>query len=141
MPEVQIRSATLQDIEELIEFWSVAGENGSRPADRPDLVVRLLQRDPDAVIVAELDGAIVGTIICGWDGWRGSLYRLAVSPALRRQGIGRRLLAAAEERLSSLGAERFHAMVLDENESGQSVWKAAGYAPQHDWSRWVKPRS
>jgi ribosomal protein S18 acetylase RimI-like enzyme len=137
--EIRFRSATAQDVDALIEFWESAGENESRPADRPELVARLLRRDPEAVVVADIDGAIVGTIICGWDGWRGSLYRLAVAPAFRRRGIGRRLLGAAEERLAALGAERFHAMVLNENEQGHSLWQAAGYEPQQDWRRWVKP--
>lgn len=50
------------------------------------------------------------------------------------------LLAAAQERLAALGAERFDAMVLDKNELGQKAWAAAGYQPQPEWSRWVRPR-
>lgn len=132
------RAATPADIPALLAFWEVAGENATRPTDRPDLVARLLARDPASVIVAELDGALVGTVICGWDGWRASLYRLAVSPAHRRRGIASRLLALADERLAALGAERLHAMVLDDNELGQSIWRAAGYVRQEEWSRWVK---
>jgi ribosomal protein S18 acetylase RimI-like enzyme len=80
----------------------------------------------------------VGTVIAGWDGWRAHLYRLAVHPDHRRQGIGSLLLNAAEQRLAALGATRFDAMVLEGNELGASTWRARGYAPQEEWRRWVR---
>ncbi len=70
--------------------------------------------------------------------WRYHLYRLAVRPDARRQGVGSALLAAAERRLSALGATRVDAMVLDRNDLGQSLWRAGGYHRQDDWRRWVK---
>lgn len=134
-----IHPAVDADVDALIEFWLVAGENDGRPADHPDAVRRQLERDPDALLVAELDGRIVGTVIAGWDGWRAHLYRLAVHPSYRRRGIGALLLTHAEERLRALGATRLDAMVLEGNALGASAWVAAGYAPQDEWRRWVKP--
>lgn len=134
-----LRLAADADVDALIDFWLVAGENDGRPADHPAAVRRQLVRDPDALLVAELDGRIVGTVIAGWDGWRAHLYRLAVHPSYRRQGIGALLLAHAEDRLRALGATRLDAMVLDGNDLGAAAWVAAGYAPQTEWRRWVKP--
>jgi ribosomal protein S18 acetylase RimI-like enzyme len=57
----------------------------------------------------------------------------------RRAGIGRRLIAAAEERLGGLGGTRADAMVLDENQRAHGIWAARGYSRQDEWSRWVKP--
>ena len=133
------RPAVHEDVGDLLEFWALAGENGSRPADRPDLVAQLIDRDPEALTVAIHDGQIVATIIAGWDGWRASLYRLAVHPELRGRGLGRHMLRLGERRLAELGAERLCAMVLDDNDLGQHLWRSAGYRPQADWSRWVKP--
>ncbi|SKB10308.1 GNAT family N-acetyltransferase [Aeromicrobium choanae] len=137
--DLALRHACLADVDELLEFWSGSAENASRPQDSEAAVQRLLVRDPAAVIVAELDDRIVGTVIAGWDGWRAHLYRLAVGPEARGRGIARRLMRHAEHRLVDLGATRLDAMVLDGNEAGAAVWRAAGYAPQGEWSRWVKP--
>ena len=78
-------------------------------------------------------------MIAGWDGWRCHLYRLAVLPSRRRSGIGQALIAAAEERFRILGGSRVDAMVLDDNEQAHRIWRACGYRPQDEWSRWIKP--
>lgn len=136
-----LRPAAPEDIPAALALWSVAGENAARPADDPALVGALVARDPEALILAESEGEIVGTVIAGWDGWRAHLYRLAVSPAVRGNGVGRLLVDAAEDRLRRLGAIRFDAMVLDANHGGGAAWAAMGYGPQDDWTRWVRPAS
>jgi ribosomal protein S18 acetylase RimI-like enzyme len=138
MAAVTLRPAVLDDVPEVTTFWQRAAEDAHRPADSEDAVRRLVERDPDALVLAELDGRIVGSVIVGWDGWRCHLYRLAVDPGHRRQGIGGTLLARAEERFVALGGTRADAMVLDDNDLAHSAWAAAGYAPQAEWSRWVK---
>lgn len=87
----------------------------------------LLKRDPGALIVADHDGAIVGTLIVGWDGWRCHLYRLAVDAEHRRHHIGAQLVARARERARELGARRLDAMVDGHNELGVAFWSAIGF--------------
>jgi ribosomal protein S18 acetylase RimI-like enzyme len=136
-----IRAATADDVDSLLSLWAIAAENASWPQDSAEAVRALLARDPDACLVACTDGRLVGSLIAGWDGWRAHLYRLAVHPDARRQGIGRALLDAGAKRLRDLGATRLDAMVLDGNNLGQSLWRATGYEPQENWRRWVKPVS
>lgn len=38
----------------------------------------------------------------------------------------------------ALGGRRGDAMVLERNETGRHAWRAAGYAPEEQWRRWVK---
>ena len=99
----------------------------------------LLSSDPAALLLAVEGDLIVGSVIAGWDGWRCHLYRLAVLPSRRGQGLGRALIAAAEARLAELGGTRFDAMVLVENPLAHRAWLSAGYQPQPEWIRWVKP--
>jgi ribosomal protein S18 acetylase RimI-like enzyme len=139
MGEPTLRTAATHELAAVLAFWADAAENGHRPADTGAAVAALHRRDPGALIVAVDRDEIVGTVIVGWDGWRCHLYRLAVAPDRRREGIGRRLIAAAEERFRALGGTRVDAMVLDGNDGAHAVWSANGYHRQPDWSRWVKP--
>jgi ribosomal protein S18 acetylase RimI-like enzyme len=134
----ELRVATVADIDGLLELWQEAAENDSRRRDTREAVTALLGRDPDAVILAEHDGDLIGSVIAGWDGWRCHLYRLAVRPAWRRRGVGAALLRAAEDRFKSFAATRADAMVLDSNDLGQNLWRASGYRRQDNWRRWVK---
>ncbi|MGW7548696.1 GNAT family N-acetyltransferase [Streptomyces sp. NPDC054770] len=138
MSELHIRCATLSDIDTVLRFWRDAAEGTSISDDRGG-VDRLLATDPGALLLAELDGELVGTVIAGFDGWRCHLYRLAVHPERRRRGIGAALLTAADERFVRLGGRRADAMVLVRNETAHHAWQAAGYQPQEQWRRWVKP--
>jgi len=138
MTDLTIRSATPEDVCGLLDFWKSAAE-GTSISDDEAGVGRLIAHDAQAVIIAERDGRMVGTVIAGWDGWRCHLYRLAVDPGSRRQGIGAALLVAAERRFAALGGRRGDAMVLEHNELGKRAWQSAGYAPEHHWRRWTKP--
>ncbi|MFD9872152.1 GNAT family N-acetyltransferase [Streptomyces niveus] len=140
--EPRIRAATRADLDDVLAFWKIAAEGTSISDDREG-VERLVARDPGALILAERGGErrreLYGTVIAGFDGWRCHLYRLAVHPDRRRQGIGAALLNAAEERFAALGGRRADAMVLDRNTLAHRAWEASGYGPQEQWRRWVKP--
>ncbi|AYG84254.1 Acetyltransferase YpeA [Streptomyces hundungensis] len=138
MNDSRIRAAGPEDLDAVLAFWKTAAEGTSISDDRPG-VERLVTRDPGALILAEDGDELVGTVIAGFDGWRCHLYRLAVHPYHRRQGVGRALLAAAENRFVALGGRRADAMVLVRNETAQHAWRAAGYAAEEQWRRWVKP--
>ena len=133
-----LRAASSTDTDNLLGLWREAAENDGRPADTREAVLALIGRDPAALIVAEHDGELVGSVIAGWDGWRYHLYRLAVRQDWRRRGVASALLDAAETRFADLGATRADAMVLAGNDLGQRLWAARGYREQGNWRRWVR---
>ncbi|MFD9047190.1 GNAT family N-acetyltransferase [Streptomyces zaomyceticus] len=138
MIDLRIRAATPDEAKAVLAFWKESA-HGTSVSDDVHGVRRLIDRDPEALLLALADGLIVGSVIAGWDGWRASLYRLAVLPSYRRRGISTALLRAAEERFAALGGRRVDAMVLEANETGRRLWSAAGFVREERWRRWVKP--
>jgi len=123
------------------DLSSCSGAEADAEPTRTDDVARLrrlIVHDPAALIVAEDDGRLAGSVIAGWDGWRGSVYRLVVAPAHRRRGLGRRLLAEAESRLAAAGAVRNQAIVVETEPVAVGFWRAASWEQQPHRLRFVK---
>jgi ribosomal protein S18 acetylase RimI-like enzyme len=129
-------TATPDDIPRVLAFWRETAEPTS--TDSADALTGLLHRDPGALIVAEADGEIIGSVIAGWDGWRGSVYRLAVAPNHRRHGLGRTLLRAAEDHLAEFGARRSHAIVVGTSGGAVAFWRATDWEHQSEQLRFAK---
>ena len=125
---VAVRSATPDDIPAVLDLWTRGRSVHASTADTPEALERLLRDAPRSLWVAEREGAgVVGAVIAGWDGWRGNLYRLAVDPAHRREGIAIALVEAAHTELRARGARRVTALVITEDDVATAVWRAAGY--------------
>lgn len=132
-----IRNASSEDFPSLLSLWRLA-EAHPTATDDSDGLEQLLARDRDALRLVEAEGDVVGSLIVGWDGWRGSLYRLAVHPDWRRRGIAAALVRDAEERLRGLGAVRMTAIVVDEDVEAAAFWRAIGYRRQEKRGRYIR---
>jgi len=132
-----IRCAGVDDVAAVLALWRRAGAEPSHTDDVRSLV-GLLDHDPEALIVAESDGAVVGSVIAAWDGWRGSVYRLVVAPDHRRRGLGRRLVEMAEKRLADAGALRLQAIVVETDGRATGFWRDSGWEQQVARLRFVK---
>ena len=132
-----IRPGQLSDVQSVLHLWSTAGAEPTHTDDAAGLTA-LIRRDPAALIIAEDDSSIVGSVIAGWDGWRGSVYRLVVASSHRRLGLGRRLLRQAEERLSAAGSVRLQAIVVETEPQAVGFWRASGWEQQVHRLRFVR---
>lgn len=125
---ITIRTAHYGDIDDVLRLWVEACVEPSATDDAGG-VKRLLDADPDSLLLAVIGDEIVGSVIAVFDGWRGNLYRLAVHPTWRRRGIAQRLITGGELHLRSLGARRVTALVLAQREAAVGLWQSAGYKP------------
>jgi ribosomal protein S18 acetylase RimI-like enzyme len=129
--DAAIREARPKEVDEILALWKTAG-SGPSVTDKPDHLRMLTAEMPDLFLVAESDGRLVGSVIGGWDHWRGHIYRLAVHPDYRRQGLARRLTSEIEARLRARGAVRIYALAATKQEMGVKFWQSIPYEKSND---------
>jgi ribosomal protein S18 acetylase RimI-like enzyme len=133
-----VRPCRPDEVERVLDLWAVARSAHATTRDDTTVVDRLLAADPEALLVVERGGRLVGVVIAAWDGWRGHLYRLAVLPEERRRGIGLALVREGERQLSARGASKVIAPVGRGDDRAEGLWAAAGYELEEDVGRWER---
>lgn len=131
MSDYTIREARGEEVEAILALWK---ETGSGPSitDTPEHLRMLTECAPDLFLVADSDSGLVGSVIGGWDNWRGHIYRLAVHPEFRRRGLARALTAEIERRLRARGARRIYALAATKQEMGVKFWESIPYEKSKD---------
>jgi len=135
---VLIRPVEPDELDSVLALWARARSAAARTRDSRGRLGHLLASPNSVLLVAVLERELVGTLIVGWDGWRGSMYRLAVAPEHRRRGIARRLVDAGHAHLVGLGATRVGALVGLEEDAAGALWRATGYELDEGVGRYVK---
>ena len=133
---ITYRQAREIDARAILQVWLDAGLTESVTDDVTNIVSAI--REATVFPVAEADGRLIGTLIAGFDGWRGNLYRLAVVPEFRRRGIARALVEQAERTFRERGVRRVTALVERERAHATDFWSAAGYTDDVRLSRFVR---
>jgi RimJ/RimL family protein N-acetyltransferase len=136
MSDWTIRECRGEEVDAVLQLWRKSAATPSM-TDNAGALRRAIAETGSHVLVAEIDGQIVGSIIGTFDGWRGNIYRLAVHPSFRRRGIARALLGEIHQHLSHQGAERITALVEKSHHLATSFWAAVGYQVDERIVRYV----
>lgn len=123
---IRIRDCRVEDIEQVLSIWETSGA-GRTPTDNAQDVRRAIAAPQLEFLVAEVGSQVVGTIMGGYDGWRGAISRLAVEASYRRRGIGRALLAEVEKRFDASGVRVVGALVEKDHPWAMDFWDSTDF--------------
>jgi ribosomal protein S18 acetylase RimI-like enzyme len=124
---MRIRPFEERDADAAIQLWDDC--ELTRPWNDPRRdIARKLTTQPELFLVGEVSGVIVATAMIGYDGHRGWVYYLAVTPSRRGQGHARALMAEAERLLVELGCPKIMLMVRASNTPVVDLYEHLGYA-------------
>ena len=99
-----------------------------RPWNNPKLdIERKLKVNPELFLVGMMDGQVVASVMGGYEGHRGWINYLAVEPELQRQGLGRRMMVEAEQRIRALGSPKINLQVRTSNTDVIRFYESIGY--------------
>ena len=128
-----VRIMTIEDYEGVYALWKKIKGFGIRSIDdSKEGVARFLKRNPTTSVVAEKDGRIVGSILCGHDGRRGCLYHVCVDEDYRRHGIGKWMVVFAMKALKEEKINKVSLIAFTENDIGNAFWNTIGWTERLD---------
>jgi len=123
----------IEDYEKVRTLWDNIKGFGIRSIDDSyDGIERFLKRNPTTSIVAEEDGKIIGSILCGHDGRRGCFYHVCVEEGYRKHGIGNKMALAAIKALKEEKINKVSLVAFKRNEVGNTFWKELGWDLRED---------
>ena len=125
--KIVTREFSIDDYDAALALWQRVEGLEVAEGDDKEGVVQFVERNPGLSRVATDGSAVVGVVMCGHDGRRGHIYHLAVDPAYRRYGVGKRLVQECLDGLRQAGVMRAIILVDDNNLGGAEFWKRAGW--------------
>lgn len=128
-----IRAMKTEDYDQVYALWMTIKGFGIRSIDDSrEGVERFLKRNPTTSVVAEEEGKIVGSILCGHDGRRGCLYHVCVHRDHRRKGIGKQMVVFAMQALREEGINNVSLIAFTKNDIGNAFWNTIGWRKRED---------
>ncbi len=128
-----VRIMTIEDYQGVHDLWmTIKGFAIRSIDDSREGVERFLKRNPATSVVAEENGEIVGSILCGHDGRRGCLYHVCVREDCRMRGIGKSMVVRCMEELEKEKISKVSLIAFTENDIGNAFWKEIGWTKRED---------
>jgi ribosomal protein S18 acetylase RimI-like enzyme len=123
---MKIRAYEASDEHAVVALWQECGL--TRPWNDPRRdIMRKLTEQPELFLVGLHEGTVVSTAMVGFDGHRGWVYYLAVSPNFRGQSFGRMLMQEAERLLIERGCPKLNLQVRASNTEAVEFYRKLGY--------------
>jgi ribosomal protein S18 acetylase RimI-like enzyme len=134
-----LRAARAEDEAAVIALWRACGLVVSWNDPFADFRRALGRGNSDILIAADSAGMIAGAVMVGHDGHRGWIYYLAVDPDRRRQGIGRKLVEAAQTWLRDRDIPKLQLMIRESNTDVLRFYERIGFenTPRVIMQKWL----
>ncbi|EOG8474872.1 GNAT family N-acetyltransferase [Campylobacter upsaliensis] len=130
---MKIRAMQEEDYEKVYALWCEIKGFGLRSIDDSfENISAFLGRNPGLSAVAELDGEIVGSILCGHDGRTGGFYHVCVHKNHRKKGIAHEMTKFCLEALKKEKINKIALIAFKSNDLGNEFWRHYGFTLRED---------
>ena len=126
---MKIRDMADTDVESVVALWERCGL--TRPWNDVRQDIAFCRSGPaSTALVAEEHGRVAAALLVGHDGHRGTVYYVGTDPDRRGRGIGKAIMAAAEDWLRRHGVWKLNLLVREGNDAAVGFYRALGYGDQ-----------
>ena len=124
--QMEVRAIRDEDIEHVVALWTAAGI--TRPWNDPYRDIEFARAgDHSTILVAVAAERVVATVMLGEDGHRGWVYYVAADPSHHGEGLGRAIMAAAEQWLIARGIWKIQLLIRGDNKAVVSFYEHLGF--------------
>ncbi|MBS7807057.1 GNAT family acetyltransferase [Variovorax sp. PCZ-1] len=123
---MQIRAFQASDEAAVVALWQAC--ELTRPWNDPHKdIARKLTVHPELFVVGIKDGELIASAMFGYEGHRGWVNYLAVSPAHQRKGHASTLMRWGEEALKARGCPKINLQIRSSNATVIAFYNSLGY--------------
>lgn len=123
---MKIRVYQASDQQAIVDLWNECGLLVPWNDPAKDIQRKILL-GADLFLVGELDGALIASVMGGYEGHRGWANYLAVRPNYQDKGYARLLMSELETKLLEKGCPKINLQVRDTNIDIVRFYEALGY--------------
>jgi len=123
---LHIRPYRANDEIPVIDLWTSCNLVVPHNNPRRD-IARKLRVNPEWFLIGDQDGLIVATCMAGYEGHRGWINYLAVSPGAQRKRIASQMMEEAERLLRKAGCPKINLQIRSTNLQVIEFYKSIGF--------------
>jgi ribosomal protein S18 acetylase RimI-like enzyme len=121
-----IKQFVPEDEKDVIALWGRCGLLYPQNDPKKD-IARKMKVNPELFLVGVEGTKVIATAMGGYEGHRGWVNYLGVEPSLQKQGLGREMMIALEEKLRALGCPKLNLQVRAGNTKAIEFYERTGY--------------
>ncbi len=137
--ELIIRNAVENDEDQIVALWQSCGLVASYNDPGTDFRFARAKPNSDILVGVNSEQKIIGSVMVGHDGHRGWVYYVAAHPDHRLQGIGQRMVEAAEAWLQQRHVAKVMLLVRETNTQVIDFYKRMNFeeSPRIVMQKWL----
>jgi ribosomal protein S18 acetylase RimI-like enzyme len=126
-----IKKFSMKYYDEVIQIWKISGISVGSSDEREE-IKRVWHKNPNLFLVGLIDKKVIAVVIGAFDGRRGYVHHLAVSPDYQNKGYGRGIMEELHERFRNLNVHKVHLFIEKYNEDVINFYKKLGWEIRDD---------
>ena len=126
----QVRPYAEDDRPAVVLLWNITFADDPTWNEPHSVIDTKMKIQPELFLVYESGGAVVGTVLAGFDGFRGWIHHLAVDPGFQGRSISRALMEAAEAGLRDMGCRKVNLQVRAGNTAAAEKYAHMGFSEE-----------